>query len=705
MFCSATNHRPARLVSLAGFFGCVALVAALLGGWGVAAPSALAQDSVMVAESESTPVAGVLGEFSALGAGTSDPVRALVLGTDELFVGGKFNTAGDVTVNNVAVWADGGWQALADGVSGDKQPAVNALSASGSSVGLLVGGAFNTGGSRTGASGVAGTNRIAAWAESGWRALETGVAGNAVFALAQGGDVVFAGGDFTSASGVANTNNVAVWAGDAWRPLGVGVNGNVRALAADGESLYAGGLFDNASGVAGTNYIAEWLDDTWRPLGTGMNFNVFALTVSGDTLYAGGQFNTVDGRTGASGVAGTNRIAAWTDDTWHALGTGTNNIIRAIAVDEQHDLVYVGGDFSRAGSVEAGRVAVWDRGVQEWVALQYDSAGQGVAGDVYALAVDDSAVFVGGYFTDAGSLANADHVARWTWHAPWGVNDLSGEVGDQVQVTGEGFIGVPASGGVHVGSIAATYSRIDATTLALTIPAGVDGTQTISITGVGGQGDVGTLTTSTPTPPPPPPPPVVYPPSSPLSVSATAGDNSAAIGWSPPDFAGTFPITTYQVVSSPGSESCLTTAPSTECVVTGLLNDTTYTFTARALNGAGWGPWSKPSEPVTPRPGVVASIVITGSRGEVRGRPGIIIAGNSIGLDAGTILRPRIKLAGESTYSYGAAVIEVAGDGEFTWQRRTGRKVYVYLVTDDLSVRSARVIIPVGEGVLGRSLR
>jgi hypothetical protein len=34
--------------------------------------------------------------------------------------------------------------------------------------------------------------------------------------------------------------------------------------------------------------------------------------------------------------------------------------------------------------------------------------------------------------------------------------------------------------------------------------------------------------------------------------------------------------------------------------VRGLINGTTYTFTVRALNGAGWGPYSAPSAPVTP---------------------------------------------------------------------------------------------------------
>jgi hypothetical protein len=33
-------------------------------------------------------------------------------------------------------------------------------------------------------------------------------------------------------------------------------------------------------------------------------------------------------------------------------------------------------------------------------------------------------------------------------------------------------------------------------------------------------------------------------------------------------------------------------------------------------------------------------------------------------------------------------------DGEFYWQRKTGKKIYVYFMNEDGTVKSARIIIP-----------
>ena len=132
------------------------------------------------------------------------------------------------------------------------------------------------------------------------------------------------------------------------------------------------------------------------------------------------------------------------------------------------------------------------------------------------------------------------------------------------------------------------------------------------------------------------------------------------------------------------------------CVVSGLADGTSYSFEVRALNGAGWGPWSDASDPVTSKPRVLTSILITGSRGGVRGKPGVVLTGTSTGLGMGAVLRPRVKLAGEASYTQGTASILVDEAGEFTWQRRTGKKVFVYVKTEDGMARSNRVVIPAG---------
>jgi len=188
--------------------------------------------------------------------------------------------------------------------------------------------------------------------------------------------------------------------------------------------------------------------------------------------------------------------------------------------------------------------------------------------------------------------------------------------------------------------------------------------------------------------PPPPPPPPVFPPSAPLEVTGVAGDGLVSVSWSAPTFSGSFPVSTYQVTSSPAGGSCLLSV--TSCEVDGLSNGTAYTFTVRALNGAGWSPWSAASTEVTPAAPVTPSIVITGSRGEVRGRPGIVVAGSST-LDVGAIVRPWLRFPGQATYAEGSARVLVDDTGAFTWERRTGKRVSVYMQTADGLLTSNRV--------------
>ena len=128
------------------------------------------------------------------------------------------------------------------------------------------------------------------------------------------------------------------------------------------------------------------------------------------------------------------------------------------------------------------------------------------------------------------------------------------------------------------------------------------------------------------------------------------------------------------------------------CEVTGLTNGTAYTFEVRALSGAGWGPWSAASSTVTPGPPPV-TIVITGSRTLVQGKAGIVITGSTTGLGMGAILRPWIRFPGQPSYTKGFTSILVDAAGEFTWQRRTVKKIYVSIRTEDGSVKSNRIAI------------
>ncbi len=88
---------------------------------------------------------------------------------------------------------------------------------------------------------------------------------------------------------------------------------------------------------------------------------------------------------------------------WSALGTGTDGNVYALAVIGSD--LYVGGAFTTAGGVSANRVAKWDG--TNWSAL-----GTGVNGQVNALAVVGSDLYAGGVFSSAGG-SPASNIAKW----------------------------------------------------------------------------------------------------------------------------------------------------------------------------------------------------------------------------------------------------------------------------------------------------
>ena len=96
------------------------------------------------------------------------------------------------------------------------------------------------------------------------------------------------------------------------------------------------------------------------------------------------------------------------DPVWSALGSGTNNVVRALAVSG--DVLYAGGNFTSAGGWAVSCVARWDMTAETWGPL----AGNSLNSQVYALAVSGGTLYAGGDFTSiVGLPGDAKHVARW----------------------------------------------------------------------------------------------------------------------------------------------------------------------------------------------------------------------------------------------------------------------------------------------------
>jgi Domain of unknown function (DUF2341)/Fibronectin type III domain/FlgD Ig-like domain/Putative Ig domain len=96
------------------------------------------------------------------------------------------------------------------------------------------------------------------------------------------------------------------------------------------------------------------------------------------------------------------------------------------------------------------------------------------------------------------------------------------------------------------------------------------------------------------------------PPSAPTGVTATGASGQATVTWTA-GAAGSSAITSYVVRAVQDStKTCTWTTGPLSCVVTGLTNGTSYTFTVRAVSAAGTSPLSAASAAVTPA-GVAAA--------------------------------------------------------------------------------------------------
>ncbi|MGY3089508.1 hypothetical protein ACVWYF_002556 [Hymenobacter sp. UYAg731] len=284
-----------------------------------------------------------------------------------------------------------------------------------------------------------------------------------VSVVVQAGANTYVGGDFSIAGDVAAIR-VAKWNGTAWSSLGTGsangVNGTVKTMAvtSTGE-VYVGGVFTQAGGLL-ANRVAKWNGTAWSSLGTGsangVNFTVNALAVasSGD-VYVGGEF------TQAGGVPA-GRVAKWNGTAWSSLDTGSangvNGTVKTLAVAGNGE-VYVGGYFNLAGGAIANCVAKWNG--TAWSSLSTGTA-NGVNGYVNALAVASTGeVYAGGEFNQAGGV-RANFVAKWdgTAWSSLGTGNANGMNGPvfvlAVASSGEVYLsgGFNSAGATYANSIA-----------------------------------------------------------------------------------------------------------------------------------------------------------------------------------------------------------------------------------------------------------
>ncbi|MGC8737777.1 MAG: InlB B-repeat-containing protein [Candidatus Hydrogenedens sp.] len=231
----------------------------------------------------------------AVGSGFNDAVYTVTITNNgTVFVGGKFTQSGSTPINRIAYWNGSQWVEPYLGVSGGTSPYVLSLT-SDSNGNIYAGGQFQYAGNVS-------ANNIARWDGTNWHSLGTGINGPVYSLAVDETGRLYAGGSFTQAGGV-NVSNISIWDGSSWTSLDGGVNGIVYSiLPKSSQSIFIGGNFSIAGGNISANGLAWWYSGNWRSITSGVNGSnkeirslVFDsqgnLYVGGDFYYAGGKIS------------------------------------------------------------------------------------------------------------------------------------------------------------------------------------------------------------------------------------------------------------------------------------------------------------------------------------------------------------------------------------------------------------------------------
>jgi hypothetical protein len=275
------------------------------------------------------------------------------------------------------------------------------------------------GGTFTSIGGVAGTRRIARWDGDSWQPLAGGIDDGSVRDIAFGSDgMVYVAGSFSNIGGVLH-DNVAIYdpATDIWFTIGPGPGLSSWAYGVcvtdDGQVWFSGGFGTDNAGL-NINYVTRYDPNSngFNALGGGPGMNGSCYDVVPDldginVFFCGSFTNTFGGAESAiEGVARYNRDT----NTFEACGTGVDVVIntswvRRIVMTETGKL-YIVGDFTHAGYVDVGHVAMYNR--QEWYPLGQKNDGFiGAAAGVVDVDAGPSRkgqlLFVGDFESSTGS--------------------------------------------------------------------------------------------------------------------------------------------------------------------------------------------------------------------------------------------------------------------------------------------------------------
>jgi hypothetical protein len=332
--------------------------------------------------------------------------------TTSVYAGGEFRSLGSVARHGLAAFDSAGsllgWAPdLRGGAAAE--PRVHALAASDSTV--YVGGQFDS------APGAGGAGLAAIDAASGALTTFPDVVQSAggppdVLALSLLGSTLYVGGAFDRIGGQDRANLAALDAGTGavkadWSPAGVAKAGDkpaVRAILPACGAVYVGGWFDSAGGQPRENLAAldpaTGLATPWAPHADG---TVFALARYGPTLYAGGTFSHVAGalRQRLAGLNVSDGQVTPFDASVDGQTLGSS--VRALAVSDS--ALYLGGHFADVGGSPRSHLAAVDPSTGQTLGWDPGVGRSDVDTRVDALALGSDTLYAGGTFGNVGSSA------------------------------------------------------------------------------------------------------------------------------------------------------------------------------------------------------------------------------------------------------------------------------------------------------------
>jgi hypothetical protein len=612
------------------------------------------------------------GEWSALGSGMPDGTVFQIVsdGAGNLYAGGTFTSASGVSgTSKIAKWDGASWTALGKGVSASTYGvfAVGVDTAANPDV-VYVGGditqvkkADNTTVAVNWTAKFDSTNDWSALATaSGNGVVSTSDPDDAVEEIALSGQTAYLAGRFDGVTGDGTPqDNFAKFSGGTLSEVASSSETNyyVNGLTIDGSgNPILTGQFTGVTDAGGQETfrrVAKWdvATSRWVGFGTGPSgpFNNIAAAVAADgsDVFVGGNFTKVQNNN--VDVANTNGIAMWDDSAsaWVSIGSVGGTVVEELRVIDHGGTkyLYAGGVFNSIGGVSAVNIArmnLTTPGV--WEPLTVGCV-NGVNGAVRSIVdAGNGAVYVSGGFTDAGGVAAADRIAKFTPGAAQACGGGSVLLSSPTNFEITKVTGGPKQGGkygqyVTLGwtnsgplpplffkvtvdrvkdtvkgagtswSVISSHPELDCWTTQLSCTIfmpystwdngfGLSESK-FTLYGYSFSGAAAPLTIEPPDPDAP-----TIPPGAPTNVVATALNNrDVRVTWTKPADQGTYPITNYLVQATPSGRVCISRMndPVLEaCTFTKLTPGVNYTFKVQGLNGAGWGQYSSASNAASP---------------------------------------------------------------------------------------------------------